>query len=361
MKLALALLFYFMISPVMFYYLFFGGRVERYFKKKREQLANFLSKIFNLNSLFSRLLKSLFYLFEVLLVVLTVQTLYLANYTVPTNSMSPTIMVNDKYLADVFTYNFKGPERCEVIVFRDPISGKRFCKRLVGMPGEKIKLDDKGLHINGEPHEAIKGYFGDVLGRSSLIGQDEWKIPQKGDKIELDYIEFSTCRLVNGKMEKVYVDLWELREIIEKSENKKIKFIDLGSMVSEKDGEEGILNALKKVDTKAKNGIFYYYKIERVRTNIDGELSGIIMDEDVISNLILNGSATLDENYYFCLGDNSINSDDSRYRGFVRESSIKGRLIFRWWPLNRFGIFEGSLIDILKDYFQKLKSLLNIK
>lgn len=50
----------------------------------------------------------------------------------------------------------------------------------------------------------------------------------------------------------------------------------------------------------------------------------------------------LGEDEYFVLGDNRVNSIDSRYAvGKVKRSQITGRAIFRVWPFNAF----GSIID----------------
>ncbi|MDU8912594.1 signal peptidase I [Aestuariicoccus sp. MJ-SS9] len=43
------------------------------------------------------------------------------------------------------------PERGDVVVFRHPVSGRDFIKRLVGMPGETVQVIEGVLHINGAP------------------------------------------------------------------------------------------------------------------------------------------------------------------------------------------------------------------
>lgn len=46
------------------------------------------------------------------------------------------------------------------------------------------------------------------------------------------------------------------------------------------------------------------------------------------------------EDTYYVLGDNSANSTDSRFWGFVPEKYVIGKAVFRWWPLNRLGKIE---------------------
>lgn len=46
--------------------------------------------------------------------------------------------------------------------------------------------------------------------------------------------------------------------------------------------------------------------------------------------------------HYFLMGDNRENSKDSRFIevGFVSRSDLKGRVFFRYWPVNKFGIIR---------------------
>lgn len=41
---------------------------------------------------------------------------------------------------------------------------------------------------------------------------------------------------------------------------------------------------------------------------------------------------------YFVLGDNSANSTDGRFWGFVPKKNMIGKAVFRWWPLTRMGL-----------------------
>ena len=72
-------------------------------------------------------------------------------FYIPSGSMIPTLMVNDRIIVSKFNYYFSEPKRGDVIVFKYPKDQeKRFVKRLIGFAGETIEVRDSKLYINGK-------------------------------------------------------------------------------------------------------------------------------------------------------------------------------------------------------------------
>ena len=78
---------------------------------------------------------------------------------------------------------------------------------------------------------------------------------------------------------------------------------------------------------------------------VDGEkLEGAEFDREYYSDLagLRYGvePTRVPEGHYFVMGDNSSDSFDSRYWGFVDEGDLIGEPLIRVWPLSRFGIIR---------------------
>lgn len=69
-------------------------------------------------------------------------------------SMYPTLKPNDRLILEKVTYYFSKPSRGDIIVFKYPKDTReKFIKRVIGIPGDKIKIEDGILYINGEKQE----------------------------------------------------------------------------------------------------------------------------------------------------------------------------------------------------------------
>jgi len=51
-------------------------------------------------------------------------------------------------------------------------------------------------------------------------------------------------------------------------------------------------------------------------------------------------AVTVPKGFYFALGDNSANSRDSRYWGFVSKKNLIGKAIFLYWPIQRIRVIR---------------------
>ena len=65
-------------------------------------------------------------------------------------SMQPTLSDGDNLIVDKLSYRFHDPDRFDIIVFPQE-DGRYFIKRIIGLPGESVRIDEDGfIYINGE-------------------------------------------------------------------------------------------------------------------------------------------------------------------------------------------------------------------
>ena len=72
------------------------------------------------------------------------------NATVPTGSMEHTIEPGDDLFGLRLAYQFSEPKRGDIVIFRfpDDETQKKYVKRVIGLPGEKVTIEDAKIYIN---------------------------------------------------------------------------------------------------------------------------------------------------------------------------------------------------------------------
>jgi signal peptidase I len=101
--------------------------------------------------------------FPVLLVVFVIRSFIVEPFKIPSGSMMPTLIAGDFIVVNKFTYgirlpvwnktliNLGKPSRGDVFVFHYPKdSSIDYIKRVIGLPGDEIRYENKELFINGE-------------------------------------------------------------------------------------------------------------------------------------------------------------------------------------------------------------------
>lgn len=89
-----------------------------------------------------------------ILAALFIKEYLIINADVPTGSMENTIMPGDRLIGNRLAYLKEGPERGDIVVFRYPDNEEElFVKRVIGLPGETVVLENGRVYIDGEELE----------------------------------------------------------------------------------------------------------------------------------------------------------------------------------------------------------------
>ena len=79
-------------------------------------------------------------------------------------SMFPTFHDGDYLLTNKFIYRLHPPQRGDIIIFRAPYhEDTDYIKRIIGLPGDRIKIIDKKFYVNGEKLDESKYLSPDVI------------------------------------------------------------------------------------------------------------------------------------------------------------------------------------------------------
>jgi signal peptidase I len=76
---------------------------------------------------------------------------------IPSGSMLPTLQINDRLIIDKLSYDFRDPQRGDIVVFSPTDALKQqnfkdaFIKRVIGLPGDKVEVKDGLVYVNDHP------------------------------------------------------------------------------------------------------------------------------------------------------------------------------------------------------------------
>ncbi len=83
-----------------------------------------------------------------LVIIVPIRYFVFQPFIVSGSSMEPNFHDGQYLIIDELSYYFRKPERGEVVVMRNPRNEKQyFIKRIIGLPGEKVKLENGRVTI----------------------------------------------------------------------------------------------------------------------------------------------------------------------------------------------------------------------
>ena len=280
----------------------------------------------------------------------------------------------------------------DIVVFNFPVDTlhddmpfdkkMNYVKRCIAIAGDTLEIVDKNIIINNQKNLNIKRIqtqfnyiikpkekqlslkykekLAEILIDSDIEAYTEYEFKNRG-RVEIQFIK-------NGKKEqKKYKDQgWKLRytgnfmvfitnkekELLEKKYSKWFIFTEElrdknlfpKSLVNDWNVDNyGPIYIPKKNDTLLidSNTIHFYKKIIE-----DYENNKLVIQSDHISiNNIKTNKYIVKMNYYWMMGDNRHNSEDSRVWGFVPENHIVGKPIFTWLSLNYNALNKKGIIS----------------
>ncbi len=296
---------------------------------------------------------------------LIIRAFFFQAYRIPTPSMEKTLLTGDFLIVSKVNYGPRTPmvlaipftsiylkgvtlpwvrlpglsevERNDIVVFNYPIDiapismKTSYVKRSVGIPGDTLAIRDSDLFVNGNPAKEFPGVQENyVVTLQNQIRLSRAKVNAGGGQV-VDQLSQSQY-LINMTSE-LAQEMLSWNEVAEITE-----------YVLPDD-----FNEYARVDFNFSRGFMNHDHLPPIVVPFDGQVVTITDDNwHIYQNIVtryegnnvertgetfeINGvetnEYTIKQDYYFMMGDNRDNSQDSRYWGFVPQTHIVGNVSF---------------------------------
>lgn len=273
--------------------------------------------------------------------------------------------INQKYYSDIVTLPymrlFGSPdvERNDIVVFNYPMEDEHpvdhrtyFVKRCVAIPGDSFKIVDGLVYVNNElvDNEDHLQFNYHIKSEKLLdsVFIDQYNLTEGGKISESNDYSFTlTKALADTLRSKTYIS------IIEKNNEKKDMWDEFvfpfNAHYKWNVDNYGTLKIPSKGDT-VKLDSTNLCLFERIISAYEGNTLEL-KNDSVFINGDYSTSYVIKQNYYFMMGDNRHNSQDSRHWGFVPEDHIIGkatRIVFSNDKLYHKGVRWNRLFQGIK-------------
>jgi signal peptidase I len=139
----LLILFRFALGLFALYYVYTSAPVRR--ERSRKVIVGFIAGLFGATVLLP------------LIIALLIRGFIAEARYIPAESMLPTLAIGDRLVINKLAYRFNSPQRGDIIVFSPTEAlqkqdyNEAFIKRIIGLPGDKIQIEDGKVYVNDQP------------------------------------------------------------------------------------------------------------------------------------------------------------------------------------------------------------------
>ena len=112
---------------------------------------------------------------------MVIKNYVIINANIPSGSMENTILPGDDIFGFRLAYTFSDPKRGDIVIFNAPDDpSEKYIKRVIGLPGETVTIEDAQVYIDGEPLEEDYLKSATVEGEvwTTNAGPYEFKVPE---------------------------------------------------------------------------------------------------------------------------------------------------------------------------------------
>jgi len=300
-----------------------------------------------------------------------IRTFFFEAYRIPTPSMEQTLLTGDFLIVSKMNYGPRTPmtialpftsihvpgvtlpwfripgfqdiKRNDIVVFNYPVDAKpisqktNYIKRAVGMPGDELEIREKVLYINGEPAEVMETYeqLYTVTTRERIRLNDS-KVRLAGGMLLGSESPGTFVVNMTGAVREE-IQSWDEVVSVEPrmrpdsaQDYIRSNFTFRRGMDGNHDHLPAFVIPYKGMELELSDETWAVYRdvVERhERNEVQRTPDGFVINGQPALTY------TVQKDYYFMMGDNRDNSEDSRHWGFVPDDHVIGKpaiVYFSW-------------------------------
>ena len=269
--------------------------------------------------------------------VLVFRWLVFEPYSIPSGSMEPTLHGDPRFFRGdrIWTnkliygprvpfmnkrlFHIAEPKRWDIIVFntvQEQAAHPTLIKRVVGLPGERIHIADGKIWVNGAPVEPPEAL------RNTLHYTTE--LDQRDSDLRTFILQMAKANVQSAFLNPAN---WTARDFNMQVSRIRERLGDRDPAQLTEEQVQELMRELNPLSLKIGKELFGMHQAAQYPFRY-----GILEDD---------AYCLVPDNCYLVCGDNSGDSVDGRFFGWLPNGNIMGRASCIWWPIGRLRDFTG--------------------